>query len=78
MPEVAQQGKVMVPGWAILHHCLACSEDGQPEVALAKLPPEYIVSRKGRWAVSGRQTGTAKRKIKIITALIDQLCSREN
>lgn len=62
LPEVAEQGKVMVPGWAILHHCSAGYEDGQPKVASVKLPPEYIVSRKGRWAVASRQTGTAKKK----------------
>lgn len=44
-------------------------------MASSKLPLEYIVSRRGRWAVAGSRTGTAKRKIKTITALIDQLCS---
>lgn len=62
--------------WAILHNCLACCKDGLPAIASAKLSPEYIVSRKGRWAVAGSQTGTAKKKIKIITVLIDQFCSR--
>lgn len=60
---------------AISRHCLACCRDGLPGMASSKLPPEYIVSRRGRWAVAGSQTGTAKRKIKTITALIDQLCS---
>lgn len=76
LPKVSQQGKVVVPAWAILHNCLACCKDGLPAIASAKLSPEYIVSRKGRWAVAGSQTGTAKKKIKIITVLIDQFCSR--
>lgn len=76
MSKGAQQGKAVVPDWAILHHNLSCYEDELPERATAKLPPEYVVNRKGRWAVAGSQTGTAKKKIKIITALIDQLCSR--
>lgn len=67
---------VRVPGQASLHRCLARYEDGLPEMASAKLPPEYIISIKGRWAVAGSQTGTARRKIKIITAQSDQLCSR--
>lgn len=67
---------VRVPGQACLHHCLARYEDGLPEMASAKLPREYIISIKGRWAVAGSQTGAARRKIKIITALSDQLCSR--
>lgn len=46
------------------------------EMALAKLPPKYIVSKMSQWAVAGRQAGrTAKKKIKIITTLIDQLRS---
>lgn len=73
--HTAREGEI-VPGWAILHCCLACDKDGLPEAASTKLPPEYIVSGKGRWAVAGRQTGTAKEKMKIITALIDQLYSR--
>ena len=60
-----QQRKVAVPDRASLHPGVACYEDGLPEVALARLPPEYIISRKGRWAVAGGQAGTAKRKIKI-------------
>ena len=76
MPKVTQQGVVTVPGQASLHHCLAHYEDGLPEMASAKLPLEYIISRKGRWAVAGSQTGMARKKIKIITALRDQLCSR--
>lgn len=70
------QRNATVPDRASLHPGLDCYEDGLPEVALARLPPEYIVSRKGRWAEAGGQTGTAKKKIKIITVLIDQLCSR--
>lgn len=61
-----------------LAHCSAGYEDGQPKVASVKLSPEYIVSRKGRWAVASRQTGAAKKKIKIIITLIDQLYSRED
>lgn len=76
MPKAPRTKEVTVPDWASLHPGVACYEDGLPEVALARLPPEYIVSRKGRRAVAGRQTGTAKKKIKIITALIEQLCSR--
>ena len=77
LSEVAQEGRL----WSLaVQSCIIVwpvMKDGQPEVASAKLPPESIVSRKGRRAVADSQTGTAK-KIKIITALIDQLCSRED
>lgn len=75
MPEVTQQWT----RWPQARQVppLGYFKAGLPEMALAKLPPKYIVSRMSQWAVAGRQAGrTAKKKIKIITTLIDQLHSR--
>lgn len=71
LPEVMQQWK----GWPQARQAppLGYFKASLPEMALAKLPLKYIVSRMSQWAVAGR---TAKKKIKIITTLIDQLRSR--
>lgn len=75
LPEVIRQWE----GWPRVRQVLPLGyfKAGFPEMALAKLPPKYIVSRMSQWAVADRQAGrTAKKKIKIITTLIDRLHSR--
>jgi hypothetical protein len=60
--HIAREG--VASGQAISPHCLGYYKAGWPEMASAKLPPKYIVSRKSQWAVAGRQTGYQRRRLK--------------
>lgn len=62
LPEVVQQWKGLLQVRQVLPW--GYFKAGLPEMALAELPPKYIVSRLSQWAVAGVRAGQQRRRLK--------------